>query len=102
MYTYAKMCSDIAHKRALLNLLGLEQCDKVAILDNATPEAVEMFLAVTSAGYVAINLPSGLPEQAVIGICLRFNVKALAYGAPFSETAELVPCRTQGNCSIGR
>ena len=92
--TYAKMCSDIAHKRALLNSLGLEKGDKVAILDNTTPEAVEMFLAVTSAGYVAINLPSQLPEQAVIGSCMKFNVKALAYGKAFANIAELVPCKT--------
>lgn len=50
--TYAKMCNDIAHKRALLNSLGLEKGDKVAILDNTTPEAV-------------------------IGSCLKFNVKVL-------------------------
>ena len=43
--TYAKMCNDIAHKRALLNNLGLQKGDKVAILDNSTPDAVEMFLA---------------------------------------------------------
>ena len=36
--TYAKMCNDIAHKRALLNSLGLQKGDKVAILDNATPD----------------------------------------------------------------
>ena len=35
--TYAKMCNDIAHKRALLNSLGLQKGDKVAILDNAIP-----------------------------------------------------------------
>lgn len=89
--TYAKMCSDIAHKRALLNSLGLEKGDTVAILDNTTPDAVEMFLAVTSAGYIAINLPSSLPEQAVIGSCMKFNVKVLAYGEQFSNVAELVP-----------
>ena len=93
-YTYARMCNNIAHKRALLNSLGLEKGDKVAILDNTTPEAVEMFLAVTSAGYVAINLPSQLPEQAVIGSCLKFNVKVLAYGESFSSTAEMAPCKT--------
>ena len=93
-YTYTKICDDIARKRALLNSLGLEKGDKVAILDNATPEAVEMFLAVTSAGYVAINLPSQLPEQAIIGSCMKFNVKVLAYGEPFSKVAELVSCKT--------
>ena len=82
--TYAQMCDNIAHKRALLASLGLQRADKVAILDNATPEAVEMFLAVTSAGYVAINLPSQLPEQAVIGCCLKFGVKALTYGPVIS------------------
>ena len=93
-YTYGKMCNDIAHKRALLNNLGLRKGDKVAILDNSTPDAVEMFLAVSSAGYVAINLPSQLPEQAVIGSCMRFDVKVLAYGKTFGDIAELVPCKT--------
>lgn len=92
-YTYAQMCDAVARKRALLNSSGLEKGDKVAILDNASPEAVEMFLAVTSAGYVAIILPSQLPEQAVIGCCLKFNVKLLAYGRTFDKIAELVPCR---------
>ena len=57
-YSYKQVCDAIARKRALLNDLGLQKGDKVAILDNTTVEAVEMFLAVTSAGFVAINLPS--------------------------------------------
>ena len=99
--TYTQMCNNIAHKRALLASLGLQRADKVAILDNATPEAVEMFLAVTSAGYVAINLPAQLPEQAVIGCCLKFGVKALAYGTSFASVAELVPCRTLPIAALG-
>lgn len=100
-YTYSKMCNDIAHKRALLNSLGLKKGDQVAILDNSTPDAVEMFLAVTSAGYIAINLPSQLPEQAVVGCCLKFNVKALAYGEAFGNIAELAPCRTLKISELG-
>lgn len=92
--TYAKICRDIACKRALLNSFDMEKGDKVAILDGSTPEAVEMFLAVTSAGYTAVNLPSQLNEKAVIGICMKFNVKVLAFGEEFSEIAELVPCHT--------
>ena len=82
-YTYAQMCEAIAHKRALLNALGLAKGDKVAILDGTTVNAVEMFLAVTSAGYVAINLPSQLPGPAVAGCCMKFGVKVLAAGADF-------------------
>lgn len=100
-YTYSKMCNDIAHKRALLNSLGLQKGDQVAILDNSTLDAVEMFLAVTSAGYVAINLPSQLPEQAVVGCCLKFDVKVLAYGEAFGKIAELAPCRTLKISELG-
>ena len=92
IYKYAQMCDAIARKRALLNALGLAKGDKVAILDNTTVEAVEMFLAVTSAGYVAINLPSQLPAPAVTGCCMKFGVKVLAAGSDFMETAKTAPC----------
>ena len=66
-YNYKQVCDLVARKRALLNDMGLQKGDKVAILDNTTVEAVEMFLAVTSAGFIAINLPSQLPPQAIVG-----------------------------------
>ena len=90
--TYAQMCEAIARKRAMLNAMGLAKGDKVAILDNTTVEAVEMFLAVTSAGYTAINLPSQLPAPAVAGCCQKFGVKVLAAGAAFMETAKSAAC----------
>lgn len=99
--TYAQVCDNIAHKRALLNAEGLEKGDRVAILDNATPDAVEMFLAVTSAGYVAINLPAMLPEQAIVGSCMKFGVKVLAYGEPFEEFAGHAPCQTMKITALG-
>ena len=92
--TYKQACDLIARKRALLNDMGLQKGDKVAILDNSTMEAVEMFLAVTSAGFIAINLPAQLPQQAVIGCCMKFGVKVLAYGKDFTETIKGVPCPT--------
>jgi len=92
--SYKEACDAIARKRALLNDMGLQKGDKVAILDNSTIEAVEMFLAVTSAGYIVINLPSQLPQQAVIGCCMKFGVKVLAYGKEFAETVQGAPCPT--------
>lgn len=93
-YTYGEMCERIACKRSFLYGLGLQDGDHVAILDNTTTDAVEMFLAVTSAGYVAIMLPSQLPAPAVIGSCLKFNVKLLAYGSDYASIAEDVHCKT--------
>ena len=92
-YSYKQVCDIVARKRALLNELGLQKGDKVAILDNTTVEAVEMFLAVTSAGYVAINLPSQLPPQAIVGCCMKFGVKVLAAGKDFMEAVKGVPCK---------
>ena len=79
---YKQVCDIIARKRALLNDMGLQKGDKVAILDNTTVEAVEMFLAVTSGGFVAINLPAQLPPQAIVGCCMKFGVAEAVAGVP--------------------
>ena len=93
-YNYKQVADLVARKRALLNDMGLQKGDKVAILDNSTIEAVEMFLAVTSAGYIAINLPAMLPAQAIVGCCMKFGVKVLAYGKDFAANVNGVPCKT--------
>jgi len=92
-YTYSQVCDTVARQRALLNSFGLQKGDKVAILDNNTIDAVMMFLAVTSAGYVAINLPSMLPAQAIMGCCMKFGVKVLAAGKEFMEAVNGAPCK---------
>ena len=91
-YTYKEMCSRIARRRAFLNGLGLQKGDKVAILELTSIDAVEMFLAVTSAGYVAINLPAQLPAQAVVGCCMKFGVKVLAVRDEFIDRTQGAPC----------
>lgn len=99
--TYAEMCNLVGHKRDLLNSFGLQKGDRVAILDDSTMEAVEMFLAVTSAGYVAINLPAQLPAVAIAGCCQRFGISALAYGEAFAPLVEGLPCKTFPIGSLG-
>ena len=91
--SYGQMCETVARKRALLNNLGLKKGETVAVLDGTTPDAVEMFLAITSAGYVALMLPSQLPAPAIAGCCMKFQVKALAAGKAFMETVKGVPCK---------
>lgn len=95
-YTYAQMCSRIARRRTLLNGLGLHRGDKVAIWDKTGIDAVEMFLAATSAGYTAIILPSQLPPAAVAGCCVRFGVSALTVRDEFAPALSSVqlPCKS--------
>lgn len=76
-YTYKQMCGRIARRRTAIAALGLEKGSKIAIFDRNSVDAIELFLAVTSAGMVVINLPAQLPEPAVIGSCRRFDVKAI-------------------------
>ncbi len=76
-YTYRQMCERVAFRRTSIAALGLEKGSKIAIFDRNSLDAIELFLAVTSSGMVAVNLPSQLPEPAVVGSCRKFEVKAI-------------------------
>ncbi len=92
-YSYTEFCNRIARRRALLNSLGLKKGDNVAIFERTSIDAIEMFLAVTSAGYVGILLPAQLPAQAVSDCCKKFQVKVLAVRDEFAETVKRTPCK---------
>ncbi len=76
-YTYQEMCERIARRRAFIEELGLQKGAHIAVFDRNSQDAIELFLAITSAGYVAMMFPSALPEQAVIGCCMKFDIAAL-------------------------
>lgn len=92
-YSYKEFCTRIARRRALLNAQGLQKGDNVAIFERTSIDAIEMFLAAASAGYVGIILPAQLPAQAVIGCCMKFQVKVLAVRDEFAEMVKGAPCK---------
>ncbi|MBP5210820.1 MAG: acyl--CoA ligase [Bacteroidales bacterium] len=92
-YSYAQMGERLARRRAYLNSLGLQKGDKVAIWEKTSIDAIETFLAATSAGYVGILLPTQLPVQAVVGCCMKFGVKVLAVRDEFASQLPQVPCK---------
>lgn len=92
-YSYKQFTTRIARKRALLNAQGLKKGDNVAIYERTSIDAIEMFLAAASAGYVGIILPTQLPAQAVIGCCMKFQVKVLAVRDEFAEAVKGAPCK---------
>ena len=75
--TYGEFCARIARRRAFIDGLGIPKGSHIAIFDRNSQDAIELFLAVTSAGYVAMMFPSSLPEMAVIGCCLKFDIAAI-------------------------
>ncbi|MCQ2153050.1 MAG: acyl--CoA ligase [Bacteroidales bacterium] len=100
-YSYREFCSRIARRRTVLRGLGIAEGDKVAIWERTSIDAIEMFLAALSAGYVGIMLPTQLPGPAVAGCCAKFGVKVLAVRDEFSAAAEGVPCKVISSKSIG-
>ena len=75
--TYQEMCERIARRRAFIEGLGLPKGAHIAVFDRNSQDAIELFLAITSAGYVAMMFPSSLPEMAVIGCCMKFDIAAI-------------------------
>lgn len=75
--TYKELGVRVARRRAYIVGLGLPKGSHIGIFDRNSQDAIELFLAVTSAGYVAMNLPASLPETALIGSCMKFDIAAL-------------------------
>ena len=75
--TYRELGERVARRRAFIESLGLPKGAHIAIFDRNSQDAIELFLAVTSAGYVAMNLPSSLPAPAVAGSCMKFDIAAI-------------------------
>ena len=75
--TYKELGQRVARRRAFIEGLGLPKGAHIAIFDRNSQDAIELFLAITSAGYVAMNFPSALPEMAVVGSCMKFDISAL-------------------------
>ena len=75
--TYKELFDRVARRRAFINSLGLAPGSHIAIFDRNSQNAIELFLAVTSAGYVAMNFPPTLVEPAVIGSCRKFDIAAI-------------------------
>ena len=76
-YTYSELSARVARRRAFIEAAGLPKGSHIAIFDRNSLDAIELFLAVTSAGYVAMNLPASLPAPAVAGSCRKFDIAAI-------------------------
>ena len=92
-YTYRELCGRIAHRRAFLEGLGLPKGANIGVLDRNSADAIELFLAITSAGYTVLMLPAGLPAPAVAGCCMRFDLQALFVRDEFKAIAEGAPTK---------
>ena len=75
--TYKELGQRVARRRAYIESLGLPKGAHIGVLDRNSQDAIELYLAITSAGYVVMMFPSMLPEMAIIGSCMKFDIAAL-------------------------
>ena len=75
--TYKELGERVARRRAFIDSLGLPKGAHIAVWDRNSQDAIELYLAITSAGYVAMMFPSMLPEMAVVGCCMKFDIAAI-------------------------
>lgn len=88
-YTYARLDSDVARLRGALVERGIKKGDRVGVLLPNSYAFAKVFLAVVTAGAVAVLLPPHLNEEAVYGLTAKFSLKALVYGNSLSEKTKL-------------
>ena len=76
-YTYAEFYDRIGKRRAFIEQLGLPKGSHIAVWDRNSIDAMELYLAITTAGYVTVMLPAVLQEIQMLGSLKKFDVAAM-------------------------
>lgn len=86
--SYTELLEEVGKRRAMLDEQGIDKEAHVAIFDRNTVDAVELFLAITTSGRVAIILPAALTETMLAGAVKRFDVDAIFVRDEFMPLTE--------------
>ena len=84
-FTYKEFDQEVAKFRAILARKGLKKGDFVGVYAPNTIEWVKAFLAISTLGAAAVLLPPHLPEQALFGCGMKFQMKAIVYHPALQE-----------------
>ncbi|MBQ7972216.1 MAG: acyl--CoA ligase [Lachnospiraceae bacterium] len=87
-YTYNELYSRVAKRRDFLFNLSLTKGAKVAVMSRNSLDSMELFLAITSAGYTMIMLPVQLDAEKLFGVTKKFGIEALFVADEFKPLTE--------------
>lgn len=99
-YTYSELYKRVARRRAFLNSLGIQKGGKVAVMSRNSVDSMELFLAITSAGYTMIMLPVQLGAEALKGVTMKFSIEAMFVADEFMPLTEGVNAKVVPLASI--
>ena len=77
--TYAELEEEVAKFRSVLLSKGINKGDFVGVYAPNTIEWAKAYLALETLGCCAVLLPPHLPEQALFGCGMKFQMKAIVY-----------------------
>lgn len=78
--TYGQLCEAIGHRRAFLNENGYMPGDNIAVLTPNGLSAMELYMAIPTAGMTVIMLPSApnaLNSEQIGRLVKKFDIKAI-------------------------
>ena len=83
--TYQELEEEVGKFRAVLKQKQINKGDFVGVFAPNTIEWVKAYLAVETLGAVAVLLPPHLPEQALFGCGMKYQMKAIIYHPALQE-----------------
>lgn len=86
--TYNELYERIGRRRTFIKGLNLQSGSKIAIFDRNSLDAIELFFAITTLGYVSIFLPAQLAGPALSGSVMKFNVSAMFVRPEFEPVCQ--------------
>lgn len=86
-YTYKELNERVGIRRGYLKSLNFNQGDRIAVFAPNTLDAMELYLAIVTSGYVSVMLPTQLNNIALMGLCKKFDVSAVFYDKSLESVA---------------
>ena len=100
-YTYRELVKRVARRRDFIYSQGLTPGAKIAVMARNDLDAMELLLAIATAGYTYIMLPNALNAQAIMGISMKFGLEGIFVAEEFMPLAEGLKCKVWSTKSIG-
>lgn len=88
--TYKELDEEVAKFRNVLLSKGINKGDFVGVFAPNTIEWAKAYLALETLGCCAVLLPPHLPEQALYGCGMKFQMKAIVYHPSFQAKIDVL------------
>lgn len=90
-YTFKELYDNVARRRDFIYAKGLKPGAKIAVMARNDLDAMELLLAIATAGYTYIMLPNALGAEALMGISRKFDLEGMFVADEFKTLTDNLP-----------